>query len=84
MHLTIVQNRDKISIHLKKGGAVVDEELLTISQEFDTLLIGAIDKLLERNRMDRLSLKSIEIQGKVELGAVSSMVLKTFKNAIEA
>lgn len=52
---------------------------LTINKNLDTLLIVVIDNILSRNNIDRLSLKTLEIKGKVSDGAVSSMVIQTVK-----
>lgn len=79
-----IKNQKTLNIRLKEGRAVKDEEDLTISQGFDILLIRVLDNLLSRNKIDRLSIESVEIQGKVEGGSVSGMVLKTIKNALKA
>lgn len=72
-----------IEIKLKKGNRILDELHLTITRNLDNMLITAIDKLLAKNRIDRLSLKTLEIQGEMGPGAVSSMILKTIKSALE-
>ena len=77
-----VKKPDLISIELRKGSELIDSEDLTISQGFDTLLISVLDKLLSRNNIDRLSLKSLEIQGDLREEAVSAMILKTAKSAL--
>ncbi|OGN15943.1 MAG: hypothetical protein A3B99_02875 [Candidatus Yanofskybacteria bacterium RIFCSPHIGHO2_02_FULL_44_12b] len=64
-------------LQLLKGRRIIDERSLTISQDFDTLLIGAIDNLLERNRIDRLSLNSVGIRGKIDNKAIWGMILRT-------
>lgn len=69
-------------VELKRGTKTIGNESLTISQDFDTLLIRTIDKLLLSNRIDGLSLKSLEIQGKLRSGSVSSMILKTISSAL--
>lgn len=56
---------------------------LTISQDLDNMLIIAIDNLLSRNIIDRLSVKSVEIQGKMQDTAISSMIIRTVRNALQ-
>ena len=73
-----------IKLNLLAGKKSIDHGDLTISQDLDTLLIVTIDKLLAKNRIDRLSLKRLEIQGKMRLGAVSSMIIKTVKSGLES
>jgi len=62
---------------------VIDSEGLTINHRFDTLLIVAIDKLLAKNKIDRLLLKSLKIRGETGDGAVSGMIIKTVKTGLE-
>lgn len=69
---------------LKLGNKVTDQEDLTIGHNLDTLLIRSIDKILSRNTIDRLSLKSLEILGKIEPEAVSGMIIKTVKSGLES
>lgn len=68
---------------LKLGNKVIDCESLTISLNLDTLLITAIDKLLTRNKIDQLSLKSLKMLGKIRSEAVSGMIIKTVKAGLE-
>ena len=71
-------------IVLKRGNEVIGQESLTVSQEFDNMLIKALDKLVSDNKIDRLSIKNVEISGKMEASALSSMVLSAVKGALGA
>lgn len=79
-----IQDRNSLTIELKQGSKVIDLEHLTISQDFDTMLIRAIDKLLARNRIDRLSLKTFEIPREIKPEVVSNMIIKTVKSGLES
>ena len=79
----IIKSNNQVALHLKQEERVIDELYLTISQDFDRLLIIAIDKLLTKNRINRLSLKTMNIQGKLRPEAVSSMILQTVGAALE-
>ena len=81
--ILIIKNDAGVHIGLKRGGKVIDNESLTIGRDLDNMLIIAIDKLLAKNRIDRLSLETLEIQGKMRAEAVSSMIIRTIKSAIE-
>ncbi len=74
-----IQNQDNLTVQLKRGNKHLDREDLTISRNLDTLLIRAIDKILSRNKIGRLSLKSLEIPAKLKDEAISNMILKTIK-----
>ena len=77
----LIQDQRKLTLQLKEGRRLVGQEDLTINRNLDTLLITTIDKILVRNNIDRLSLKSMEIRGKMRDTAVSGMILQTIKNA---
>ena len=83
MNLTLDIKDSLIIIKLKEMGKVFDQQDLTISRNLDTLLIGAIDKIISRNRIDRLSLKSLKIPAKLKDEAVSNMILKTIKAGLK-
>lgn len=73
---------DSLAIDVRNGGLSVGRESLTLSQGLDILLIETIDKILASNRIDRLSLKSLEIRGKLRPGVMSSMVIETVRSAL--
>jgi len=81
--IIIIQNQDNLVIQLKNGRNVLSTLNLTINQNLDTLLIRAIDNLIAKNRIDRLSLKALEIRGNMRFGAVSSMVLRTIQSGLK-
>ena len=77
-----IKNEKELTIQLKEGNRVVDHEYLTIGQDFDNMLIATIDNMIVRNRIDRLSLKALEIRGYMKLGSVSSMILGTIMSGL--
>ena len=77
-----VKESGALNIELKNGAKIVDRELLTIAPGFDSILIGSIDKLLSRNRIERLSLKKVEIAGEIDEKSVSGMIIRTVAQAL--
>lgn len=77
-----VENKNSLMIHLKHGSKPINETYLTPGQDFDILLIKTLDKIISENKIDRLSLKSVEISGKMSPEAVSSMILQTVAKAL--
>ncbi len=73
---------EMISVELWNTGNLIDQESLTISRDLDILLIRAIDNIVVRNRIGRLSLNKLGIEGKIEGQALWGMVLKTVKEGI--
>ncbi|GEM_PF-2809913 len=78
-----VKTRGTVKIRLKQAGGSLCEESLTISQDFDNMLIRTLDKLLANNRIDRLLIKSVKIAGKMDSAAISAMIVSTIKNALK-
>jgi len=72
-----------LNIQLIMGTKVFDETVLTISQGLDSMLIMALDNLVGRNKIERLSIKRAEIAGKLKDEALSDMILKTVKTALK-
>ena len=79
-----IKDHKTIIILLKVGKAIIGQESLTVSQEFDSMLIKALDKLVSGNKIDRLSLKTVEIAGKLETAATSAMILSAVKDALSS
>lgn len=77
-----IKNQRVVEIQLIKGKKVIDKTYLTMGQSFDMMLIRTLDKILRKNRIERLSLKIVKIRGKMRPEAVSSMILKTVIKAL--
>jgi len=77
-----IKNENSLDICLKQGRKTIDHDNLTINQNLDNMLIASIDRLLLRNRIDRLSLKDVRISGKIRPEAVSTMIIKAVGSAI--
>ena len=78
-----ISRNNKLTILLTNCGKLISKTTLTIGQDFDIVLIRALDKILRKNKIDRLSLKSVETSGKIELGALSGMILRTTAQALK-
>ena len=77
-----IENRENIEIMLIKNKRSVSKGHLTAGQDFDIVLIGALDKILHRNRIEKSSLKSVQISGKMTVGGISGMILKTITEVL--
>ena len=76
------KNPEILEIQLVRGKFIIDKTHLTVGQNLDIVLISTLDKILRKNRIERLSLKNVKIRGKMRPGAISSMILKTVAEAI--
>ena len=79
-----VIGRNSLNVRVLKGKKPVYGRILTIGQDFDIVLIRTLDKILRKNRIERLSLKSVEISGEMNPHALSGMILKSVAKAPEA
>lgn len=77
-----VKNRENVEIKLIKNKRLIDKTNLTVGQDFDTVLIRELDKILHKNIIEKLSLKSVQISGEMTVGALSSMILKATTEAL--
>lgn len=75
----------QLAVTLRRGPEILQSKTLTLGQDFDILLINTLDKFLSRNRIGKLSLKSVEISGKSrpKAEALSGMILEAVARALE-
>ena len=84
----IVQDLNSLRVEVLDNKKMIYDGTLTVSQDFDIVLIRALDKIFRKNKIDRLSLKSVEIGGKMAQGIhasdsrISVMILKTVIRAL--
>ena len=71
----------KITLKLKRGQTVVDALDFSFHSNLDDLLISSVDKILKRNRIDALSLKTIKIEGDVDKNSSAYKIALTFVQA---
>lgn len=77
-----IKNRENVEMMLMKNKHLIDKTNLTVGQDFDIVLIRTLDKILHKNIIGKLSLKSAQISGKMINGVISSMILKTTTEAL--
>ena len=71
----------KIRLELKRGRMLIDALDFSFQSNLDDLLISSVDKILKRNRIDALSLKTIKIEGDVDKNSSSYKIALTFVQA---
>lgn len=82
LHIALQGSNLKLSLHT--GKRVIDELILPIDRNLDTQLITGLDKLFRRNRLDRLSLKAVEIGGNIDKNSSSYRIILAFKKGLLA
>lgn len=71
-----------LRIIVQEKNKVIDDTHLTVGQGLDIMLIRALDKILCKNKIEKLSFKNVEISGKIEPNALSGMMLQTVAKAL--
>ena len=64
------------------------EEIDVLDLEFDrnleTVLISGLDKILNKNKMSLLSLKTVKITGQIKKDSLSFQITESFKKALNS
>ena len=74
-------NIGKITLALKQGRHVVDALDFSFQGNLDDLLIAAVDKIMKRNRIGTLSLKTIKIEGNIDENSSAYKIALSFTKA---
>ena len=83
MTLHIDINDPKLTISLKLNRKVVDTLSVRVDRDLDSKLIPALDKLFKRNKMNKLSLKNVQIAGQVDKNSSYYRILSAFKKGLK-
>ena len=81
--LIIHREGPMIKVFLKDKSTLVDEEVFPLDIHFDTGLLTSIDKILKRNRIDKVSPLEIGLEGFADESSVSSMIARTVVEALK-
>jgi len=87
--INFTEKRGEIRLELRKRGKLIDTLTFEFEANLDTVLIAAVDKILERNRIETLSLKMVKVMvsakgGSASGGEKSSSAYKIAQTFIEA
>ena len=81
--LVIHKEETIIKVRLEKAGVVLDEEVFPLDIYFNTVLLTSIDKLLKRNRIDKVSPLEVSLEGFEDESSMSSMIARTVVEALK-
>lgn len=79
--INFTENRGEVKLKLQGGGVCIDILTFNFEANFDSVLISAVDKILKRNRIETLSLKTIKIEGNVDKNSSAHKIALTFCEA---
>lgn len=84
MELKIIKkNKESVEAQITENGVVIDMLIMPLDFRFDTVLVTSIDKLLKRNRISRVSLLDIVLEGFEDESSMSSLIAKTVVEALK-
>ena len=67
-----------------KAGKLIDTLDFSFQGNLDDLLIAAVDKIMKRNKIETLSLKTVKVSGKVNKESSAYKIAQTFIEAIKS
>ena len=79
----IKKNKETAEVQMLDNGEVVDLLIIALDFRFDTVLVTSIDKLFKRNRISRVSLLDIVLEGFEDESSMSSLIAKTVAEALK-
>ena len=77
------KNKESVEVQLIDNDKVLDMLIMPLDFNFDTVLVTSIDKLLKRNRISRVSLLDIVLDGFEDESSMSSLIAKTVAEALK-
>jgi len=81
--INFTKKRGEVEMKLKKGGKLIDVLTFDFEANLDSVLILAVDKILKRNRIETLSLKTVKVSGNVDKSSSAYKIARTFIEAIK-
>jgi len=78
------KDRGKVELQLKRGRVLTDTLTFEFEANLDSVLISAVDKIIKRNRIESLSLKTVKVSGNVEKSSSAYKIARTFIEAIKS
>ena len=79
----IRKNKESVEVQLTQNGEVIDMLIMPLDFNFDTVLVTSIDKILKENRIDRVSLSDIVLEGFGDESSMVSLIAKTIVKALK-
>ena len=82
--INFTEKRGEVVLELKDGKKCIDTLTFDFEANLDKMLISGVDKILKRNRINPMSLKTIETTGEVDKFSSAHKIAETFIEAVKA
>ncbi len=79
----ILKNKESVEVQLVDDKQVLDMLIMPLDFSFDKVLLTSIDKLLKRNRIRKVSLLEVVLEGFEEESSMSSLIARTVVEALK-
>lgn len=84
MHLVIdFDEAQSGEIMMKKNGRIIDRLTFRLAKNLEQVLMAGIDKILQRHKMNLLTLKNVELGGKIDKESLTYQLALSFKKALK-
>ena len=82
--INFTEKRGEVVLKLQEGRRLIDILTFDFEANLDSVLISGVDKILKRNRIETLSLKTVKVTGNIEKSSSAYKIAQTFIEAIKA
>ena len=74
----------EVELRLCRSGQVIDQLIIGVDFNFDTVLVTSIDKIIKRNRIEKSSLNTVKVSSEEDLSSVAFRVAQAVAEAIKS
>ena len=82
--INFTEKRGEVELKLQDGKRLIDTLTFEFEANLDSVLISAVDKIMKRNRIETLSLKTVKVAGNIEKSSSAYKIAETFIEATKA
>ncbi len=84
--ITILFSPDgqQAELQLMEGETLLDQLIIPIDIHFDTMLVTSIDKIIKKNRIEKSSLRMVQVAPREDLSSVSYRTAQAVAEAIKS
>ena len=79
----IKKNNKEVEVRLSDGEGALDMLIMPLDFKFDTMLVTSIDKILKRNRIDRVSPLDVQMEGFEEESSMATLITRSVIAALK-
>jgi hypothetical protein len=81
--LIVFKEGDQAGVRLREAAQILDQEVFPLDFRFDTMLVTSIDKVLKRNRIDRVSPLDVLMEGFVDESSMATLIARSVVAALK-